>query len=286
MNGGFGQLTPIQAIAQSCNVCFYKMGGGYEDEIPNGLGICRLKSYARALGYGDSPEIQLPDRIDGLIPDPTWKRIHQGQSWATGDTYIASVGQGFIISTPLQVLLSAATIANDGKLMEPTILREKLDPEGNVTEAFNPVRRWDLTQDALIDIYGDTSIRGCESTGVKKTIQPWVFEAVQQGMRLAVEEGTLKSDAVGLRDFPIAVAGKTGTAEYCDKYAREKNRCDYGKWPSHAWTVAYAPFDDPEIAVVVFVYNGNEGSTVAGPIIRRVMKAYFELKAVDNTLGR
>jgi penicillin-binding protein 2 len=286
MNGGFGQLTPIQAIAQSCNVCFYKMGGGYEDEIPTGLGICRLGTYARALGYGDSPEIQLPDRIDGLIPNPTWKRINQGQSWATGDTYIASVGQGFIISTPLQVLLSAATVANDGKLMEPTILREKLDYEGNVIEAFNPVMRWDLTQDAVIDIYTDTSIRGCELTGEKKTIQPWVFEAVQQGMRLAVEEGTLSGESLGLRDFPIAVAGKTGTAEYCDKYAREKQRCDAGKWPSHAWTVAYAPYDDPEIAVVAFIYNGNEGSTTAGPIIRRVMRAYFELKAIDNTLGR
>jgi penicillin-binding protein 2 len=286
MDGGFGALNPIQAIAQSCNVCFYKMGGGYENEIPEGLGICRLGTYAEALGYGPSPEIQLPDRIDGLIPDPAWKRINQGQSWATGDTYIASVGQGFIISTPLQVLLSAATIANDGKLMEPTILREKLDNEGNVIEAFNPVTRWDLTQDPMIEVFTDTSIRGCEPTGAKKTIEPWVFDAVQQGMRLAVEEGTLSGESVGLRDFPIAVAGKTGTAEYCDKYARLKLRCDAGKWPSHAWTVAYAPFDDPEIAVVAFVYNGNEGSTVAGPLIRRVMKAYFELKAIDNTLGR
>jgi penicillin-binding protein 2 len=286
LNGGFGQLTPIQAISQSCNVCFYKMGGGYQDEIPTGLGICRLRSYAIALGYNDSPEIQLPDRIDGLIPDPTWKRINQGQSWATGDTYIASVGQGFIIGTPLQVLLSASTIANDGKLMEPTILREKLDNEGNVTEAFNPVMRWDLTQDKKIDVFTDQSVRGCEPTGAQKTIEPWVFQAVQQGMRGAVTEGTLKGDNVGLLDFPIAVAGKTGTAEYCDQYARDKNRCQPGLWPSHAWTVAYAPFDNPEIAVVAFVYNGNEGSTVAGPIIRRVMKAYFELKAIDNSLGR
>ena len=286
MDGGFGQLTPIQAIAQSCNVCFYKMGGGYEKEIPTGLGICRLKSYAYALGYGPSPEIQLPDRIDGLIPDPAWKRVNQGQSWATGDTYIASVGQGFIISTPLQVLLSAATIANDGKLMEPTILREKLDNEGNVVAPFNPVMRWDLTQDKKIEVFTDNSIRGCEPTGDMKTIQSWVFDAVQTGMRLAVEEGTLSGSGVGLRDFPIAVAGKTGTAEYCDKYARDKKRCEPGSWPSHAWTVAYAPFDDPEIAVVAFVYNGNEGSTTAGPIIRRVMKAYFELKAIDNTLGR
>ena len=68
--------------------------------------------------------IELPDETDGLIPDPTWKRINQGENWSTGDTYIAGVGQGFMIATPMQVLLSASTVANDGKLMRPTIMRE------------------------------------------------------------------------------------------------------------------------------------------------------------------
>jgi penicillin-binding protein 2 len=98
-------------------------------------------------------------------------------------------------------------------------------------------------------------------------------------MRLAVTEGTLKKIFEG---SPVNAAGKTGTAEYCDKYAAAKNRCIPGNWPAHAWTLAVAPYDNPEIAVVAYVYNGTEGSTVAGPIVRRVLEAYFQLKSIDS----
>lgn len=276
---GFGQLNIVGCIANSSNVCFYKLGGGYEDEINPGLGICRLGTYARALGYGALPGIELPDKADGLIPDPDWKRINQGESWTIGDTYIMSVGQGYALATPLQILMSAATVANNGKLMEPTILKEVLDGEGNVIQQFSPKMRWDLTTDPMIDVYSENSTRGCRTTGEKKVVQPWVFNVVQQGMRQAVLEGTLKAE---FKDVNIAVAGKTGTAEYCDKYAKALNRCIPNNWPTHAWTLAYAPFDDPEVAVIAFVYNGREGSTVAGPIVKRVIQAYFELKAVDS----
>jgi penicillin-binding protein 2 len=215
----------------------------------------------------------------GLIPDPTWKRINQGESWSTGDTYIVSVGQGYALATPLQVLLSAATVANNGKLMAPTLLYEVLDSEGNVIQPFTPRMRWDLTADPVIQVYEDNTIRGCQPTGEMKTVQPWVFEQIRTGMRLAVLEGTLKKEFANVN---IAVAGKTGTAEYCDEFAKAKNLCEPGNWPSHAWTVAFAPYEDPEIAVIAFVYNGGEGSSVAGPIVRRVMEAYFELKSVDS----
>jgi penicillin-binding protein 2 len=276
---GFIQLDFLHCIANSSNVCFYKVGGGFQDEINPGLGICRLGTYARALGYGEMPGIELPDKADGLIPDPDWKRLNQGESWTTGDTYIMSVGQGYALATPLQVLMSAATIANDGKLMEPTIIHDVIDGEGNILQAFTPSMRWDLTQDAIIDIYEENTIRGCRTTGEKKTIEPWVFDRVQEGMRMAVTEGTLEKE---FRNVSIAVAGKTGTAEYCDKFATQKNRCIPGQWPTHAWTVAYAPYDDPEIAVVAFVYNGGEGASVAGPIVRRMIEAYFELKKAEN----
>lgn len=248
-----------------------------------------------ALGYGTlpdgyaglpsgykTPEIQLPDVASGLIPDPTWKRINQGESWSTGDTYISSVGQGYDLATPLQVLLSAATVANSGKLMAPTLLYEVLDSEGNVIQTFMPHLRWDLTVDPVIQVYEDNTIRGCQPTGEMKTVQPWVFDQIRQGMRLAVLEGTLKSE---FQNVSIAAAGKTGTAEYCDEFAKAKNLCEPGNWPSHAWTVAFAPYEDPEIAVVAFVYNGQEGSTVAGPIVRRVLEAYFELKSADSTVN-
>jgi penicillin-binding protein 2 len=284
--GGFGRIDFVNAVGKSSNVYFYKVGGGYGDEVTEGLGICRLGTYARALGYGSYPRIEFPLVENGLVPDPTWKRLNLGENWSTGDTYLASVGQGYIIATPLQVLLSAAIIANDGVYMKPTILREIVDDEGNVIKSFLPEVVWDVTQDALIDEIAEPNTPGgCENkiTGEKKVIEPWVVQKVQEGMRLAVIDGTLDNRLPA--SLTIPAAGKTGTAEYCDKFALEKNLCEFGNWPTHAWTVGYAPYDDPEIAVVAFVYNGGEGSPVAGPMVGRVLAAYFELKAADTTLG-
>ncbi len=284
---GFGQLDFLGGIANSSNVYFYKLGGGYKDEIPEGLGICRLGTYARALGYGALPGIELPDASAGIIPDPTWKRLNLGENWAIGDTYIASVGQGFVIATPLQVLMSAATIANDGKLMRPTLVYEITDAEGNVVKPFTPEMKWDITRDPVIDIFNEpTAPGGCEAklTGEKTTVAPWVIEKVQEGMRRAVTHGTLSIEQVGFQNVDIPVAGKTGTAEYCDEFAAARNLCKPGNWPTHAWTVAYAPYENPEIAVVAFVYNGGEGASVAGPIVRRIIEAYFELKSIDVAL--
>jgi penicillin-binding protein 2 len=282
---GFGQLDFLGGISNSSNVYFYKLGGGYKNEVPEGLGVCRLGTYARALGYGDYPGIELPDEADGLIPDPRWKRITHGENWSIGDTYIASVGQGFVVSTPIQVLMSAATVANDGKVMRPTILHEIIDPDGNVIQAFEPEVKWDITKDAVIDVYSDpASAGGCDAklTGEKKTVEPWVVEKVQEGMRLAVTSGTLADE---FEFVTIPAAGKTGTAEYCDEFALAKNLCKPGDWPTHAWTVAYAPYENPEVAVVAFVYNGGEGASVAGPIVRRVLEAYFEIKSIDSALA-
>lgn len=317
---GFIQLDFLHCIAFSSDVCFYKLGGGYKTEIPEGLDIERIREYARAIGYDQKSGIELLGEAPGLIPYPKWKRINKGENWSTGDTYIATVGQGYVLASPLQVLMSAATIANDGKLMQPTIVREITDSSGKAipvwrdadgnlynrvtdntgkiawraedgklsdslppgTWQISPSQghmKWDLTVDKMIEDY---QCEGgyCQDMDAKKTIQSWVFKNVQEGMRLAVTDprGTLHT-AFG--DMPVAIAGKTGTAEYCDDVARANNRCQFGEWPAHAWTVAYAPFDDPEIVVVAFAYNGTEGSTVAAPIVRKVMNAYFCLKAAD-----
>lgn len=299
---GFGQLDFIGGLSNSSNVYFYKLGGGYQDEVPNGgLGICRLGTYAAAMGYGEASGLYLPDEENGLIPDPTWKRINQAESWSSGDTYIASVGQGYVLSTPVQVLYSAAIVANNGVFIQPTLIREILDSDGNVvpmwrdtegnlvetpTEGayqvspFQPSIRWDLTKDNKIQVFGDTSIRGCEPIeGETRNVEPWVFTVLQQGMRRAVTDGTLQQQ---FATSVISAAGKTGTAEYCDTYAAAQNRCIPGNWPTHAWTVGYAPYENPEIAVVAFVYAGGEGASVAGPIVRRVMETYLELYAIDN----
>ena len=303
---GFGTLTFLQCIAYSSNVCFYKLGGGFEDEIPQGLGIERLQQYARALGYDAASGIQLPGEQDGLIPDPQWKRINTGENWSTGDTYIASVGQGYVLATPLQVLMSGATIANSGKLMQPTIVRQVTDGDGNivpmwfnpedftVTEfetpgsyqisPFTPNMKWDITVDPLIQGY---SCDGpyCTLTDDLKIVNPETVQAVRAGTRRTVTDTTFGTLHQLFADFPIAVAGKTGTAEYCDDVARAADRCNFGAWPTHSWTIAYAPFDDPEIAVVAFAYNGGEGASVAGPMVARMIKAYFEIKALDIAQG-
>ena len=290
---GFGELDFIGGIANSSNVYFYQLGGGDAEElgtgipgeVPEGLGICRLGTYARALGYGDYLGIELPDEADGIIPDPKWKRIAHGENWSTGDTYITSVGQGFVTATPLQILVSAATIANDGMLMQPTVIRQIEDAEGETILPFKPEMKWDITVDPVIDVYNNpTSAGGCEAklTGEKTTVDLWVVEKIQEGMRAAVTEGTLEDVFSTFANIGIAVAGKTGTAEYCDTFANEKGLCIPGSWPSHAWTLAYAPYDNPEIAVVAFAYNGTEGASVAGPIVRRTLEAYFELKAIDS----
>lgn len=327
---GFGSLDFFHCIAYSSNVCFYKLGGGFKDEIKEGLGIFRLGEYARAIGYGARSGIQLPGEEDGLIPSPQWKRINTGENWSTGDTYIASVGQGYVLGTPLQIIMSGATIANRGKLMQPTIVREILDGEGRVIpiwfdpsdfgiyeareitnklgnlvpmwisltdpsksfssppegsyqiSPFTSNLKWDITETPKIKEFS-CEVGYCDETGNIKIVQPSTVEAVRTGTRLAVTEdlGTLHD--VFLEDYPIpiAVAGKTGTAEYCDDVARIADQCQFGAWPRHAWTLAYAPYDDPEIIILAFAYHGGEGGTVAAPIVARVMQAYFELKSID-----
>lgn len=275
---GHGEVDWMHGVAWSCDVFFYKISGGYQDEVPAGLNVWRMKEYAEVLGYGALTGIELPGEATGLVPDPDWKRRTVGENWATGDTYIASMGQGFVLATPLQVLVSIATLANDGKYMRPTIIREIFDADGKITRPFEPEMVWDITQDPLIDVFDENQFL----TGEKKVVEPWVVQKAKEAMRMVVQEG-------GTAEAPfkgeiIPSAGKTGTAEYCDDVAQSQNRCTPGNWPAHAWYVGYAPFDDPEIAVVAFVYGGNEGATVAAPVVRKVFEAYFELKTIDANL--
>ena len=282
---GLGKIPFLECIARSSDVCFYKVGGGYPGEVDQGLGILRLQQYAQALGYNQPSGIELPGESSGLIPDPTWKRINQGENWSTGDTYLAGVGQGYVVSTPLQVLISAATIANNGRQMQPTIIHGIEDNAGNIIQSLNPRLRWDITKDPIIKDFLCEN-EACTATGVMKTVSSSAIQNVQAGMRLAATDpnGTLNHDFSFL-NYPIAIAGKTGTAEFCDDVALAKNQCSRGNWPAHGWTVAYAPYDDPEIAVVAFMYNAGEGGRVVAPTVRDVMSAYFQLKSVDIARG-
>jgi penicillin-binding protein 2 len=279
---GHGMVNFKWGVAYSCNIYWHKVAGGYQDEVPGeGLGAWRMSEYAQALGYGSITGIELPGEQDGLVPNPTWKRITLGENWATGDTYTAAIGQGFVLATPLQVLNSISTIANGGKLMDVSIVNRILAQDGTVIQEHIPSYRWDITQDLLIEEFD-----GNIPTGVMKTVEPWVIELANQAMRLVVTDGTASRyetarHAELFRDDSAQSAGKTGTAEYCDDVAQSKGLCEFGAWPSHAWYVGYAPWNDAEIAVVAFVYNGTEGATLSAPVVRRVIDAYFELKSID-----
>jgi penicillin-binding protein 2 len=171
---------------------------------------------------------------------------------------------------------------------KPDELHSKLPDGSYQISPFTPNLKWDITdpKDPRIEIF-NCEVGYCDPTGEFKAVDPESVEAVRTGTRLAVTEDPLGTlHGVFMEDYPlpIAVAGKTGTAEYCDNVARELQQCQFGSWPTHAWTLAYAPFDDPEIIILAFAYHGGEGGTVAAPIVARVMQAYFELKSID--LGR
>lgn len=256
---GHGTVDFITGIAQSCNVYFYSIGGGYSaGGVEQGIDIEGIYEYSTLHGFNELTGIELPGEADGLIPNRDWKRLNLGENWSSGDTYIASVGQGFVLATPLQVLNSFTPYMNNGDLIRPTLIREITDGEGNVVQPFERriIRQTGLTE--------------------------FVMEFVRRGMRQVFIDGTGKD--LNLVEG-VTLAGKSGTAEYCDNVAQAANLCQFGAWPEHAWFVAYAPYEAPEIAVVVFVYNGGEGSLVAGPVAVEIVDAYFALKAVDESRG-
>jgi len=141
---GHGAVDLVHAIAWSCDVYFYQVGGGNSDPAVSsvlrsgGLGITDMNRYATALGIGVQTGIELPGENDGRLPDQTWKRRVYGESWSTGDTYNAAFGQGYVQVTPLQLLTATVSIANGGYVFQPTIINSFLDAEGNVLTPFSP----------------------------------------------------------------------------------------------------------------------------------------------------
>jgi penicillin-binding protein 2 len=249
-HGHHGSLGVISALGQSCDIFFYQVAGGYRDQI-EGLGEERLGYYAELFGMGARSGIDLPGEAPGLVPTVKWKRVNYSESWVTGDTYNMGIGQGFVLATPLQVLNTAAVFANRGTLYRPQVVREVIDGEGNVVQAFAP----DVIRDLPISAEN--------------------IDIVRQGMRSAVAGPG--ATATGINVPGVAIAGKTGTAEYFVDRNKDgiPDRDREGNLPTHAWFTAFAPYDDPEIALVVFIYGGGEGSAMAVPVANEILNFYF-----------
>jgi penicillin-binding protein 2 len=185
------------------------------------------------------------------VPTAKWKRVNYSESWVTGDTYNMSIGQGFVLATPLQVLNAASAIANGGTLYRPQIVHEITDSEGDVVQAFAPdvLRQLPVSAENL--------------------------DIVRQGMRAAVAGPGGTAHAISVPG--VAVAGKTGTAEFFvdrnkDGFADRDNK---GNLPTHAWFTGFAPYENPEIALIVLIYGGGEGSAAAVPVGNEILNYYF-----------
>jgi len=246
---GHGPLNIYSAIAQSCNIYFGVVAGGYGSF--EGLGMDRLEEYARAFGFGAPTRIDLPGESSGLIPNDRWKRQNYGEVWTTGDTFNAAIGQGYVLVTPLQLLDATAAVANGGTLYRPQLVYRVADIDGNVIKSFvpEPLTRLDIADEHLA--------------------------AIRLGMYQAVEWGT----ATGARIAGVSVAGKTGSAEFAI-FDEEGNLVvdEEGYAPTHAWFTAFAPYEEPEIAMVVLLEAGGEGSQAAVPVAAEVLRHYFGIQ--------
>lgn len=240
LKSGHGAIELVDALTASCDVAFYQVG--YDLSF---IDIDALPSYARAFGFGAPTGIgQIPDgdwdplgEAAGLVPDDVWKRKVYGEGWSTGDTVNLGIGQGFFLTTPLQMCRMVAAVGNGGTLYRPQIVSRVGGAADQPEIPFQADRVGRLP------------------------VTPQTLDAIQRGLEgvTTSPRGTATHRFV---DFPYAVAGKTGTAQ------------NEGELP-HAWFVGYLPAEDPEIAIVAMLENSGEGSTFAAPLFRQVAEAYY-----------
>jgi penicillin-binding protein 2 len=241
--GGHGQVKIIKALTESCDVYFYKVGVL--------LGVDRLAWYAKASGLGSPTGINLDKEAKGLIPTAAWKKRRTGVPWQRGETLSVAIGQGFNLATPLQMVGMMAAIANGGTRYKPLILEAIKTPDGRILHQIEP------------QVIG------------KVPVSAATLEIVKTGLWAAVngEHGTAR----GSRLTDIEISGKTGTSQVIgrktDDDESEKDRPAHHR--PHAWFVAYAPSQDPVIAVAVLVEHGEHGSSAAAPVARELIKTYL-----------
>ena len=210
----------------------------YFYEMGNRLGIDNLEKYARAFGLGDYTGINLPGESDGLVANRRYKERVYAEDWYLSETFDASIGQGFQLATPLQMAVVMGEIANGGKRYRPYLVSKTITPDGKTVQTYIP-----------------------EEIG-KVDITPQNLNLIREALREVMQEGGTAGDLFG--KFPISLAGKTGTAEN-----------SHGQ--DHGWFVAYGPYEDPRIVVVVIVEQGGFGSSSAVPIAKKIMEAAFNI---------
>jgi penicillin-binding protein 2 len=241
---GHGHVDLETGIVRSCDVYFYTLA--------NTLGIDRMSQYLKELGFGSRTGVDISDELAGLMPSRRWKRRNRNAPWYQGETVITGIGQGFTLITPLQLAASTATIATYGRRVQPRIV-------GSIRNINTDSVEETLVNDSLMEIQ-DLKNWQRVVVAMTKVVNHWRGTAYRIG-----------------KDAKYKIAGKTGTAqvfsvkqneEYDEKTVPEKLR-------DHALFIAFAPVEDPRIAIAVVVENGGHGGSTAAPIARKVMDAYL-----------
>jgi len=244
---GHGSVDLHKAIKESCDVWFYQVGLA--------TGIDRISNAAERLGLGKPTGFPFGRERSGLIPTRAWKKKRFGTSWYDGETVISSIGQGFVLTTPLQLATMTAALANGGTVWKPQVVQKIVDLEGNIDWMFTP------------EILTETA---------------WSAESLQ-AVRGAME--SVVNDVGGTawrsRLQNVRFAGKTGTAQVVRRKSDEEEELAEDdevipyQYRDHALFVSYAPADNPKIAVAVVVEHGEHGSSAAAPVAKAVYAAYF-----------
>ncbi len=248
--------TAEEALKNSCDTYFYKAVGGFNEENIRGIGSDALGNWAAAFGIGQAYEnLGVPYNV-GFPASQSRIRERAGGIWTQGDSYNAAIGQGAVEATPLEMANVAAVIANGGTLYSPQVIRDVINPQNQIVAPFEP------------KVIRKLPIRDSTMALIRRAM--W---------RVVNEEGGTANYSASLQKWNFEYAGKTGTAEFCDDIAQKARLCppDREFLPTHAWYVAYAPYDNPQIAMSVFIWNGGQGSAVAAPIAARIIARYFDL---------
>jgi penicillin-binding protein 2 len=225
-----GWLTFIKALAMSDNVYFYELG--------NRVGIDNIEKYAHIYGFGERTGIDLEGESKGLVASKKVKREIWDEDWRLGDTFNAAIGQGFNLTTPIQLSVMLSIVANGGIKYQPFLV------------------------DSIINADGSLFAQPKRAEGKHIDVSQQTIDYIRMGMRATTQEGGTASYFSGL---PKQIAGKTGTAE--NSHGRD-----------HGLFVAYGPVDDPELVVVCIVEQGGFGSTAAGPIVYKAFEEFFQEK--------
>ena len=242
--GGHGPMDIRQAIVHSCDVFFYTVG--------QRMGIDTIASYATQFGLGRETGLELPSERGGIVPSTAWKERIRHEPWWPGETVSVSIGQGYVTVTPLQMAYLTATVANDGAVFRPRLVR-------GINERATGMYR----ESATIEVG-------------RLTVKPETLTLIQEAMAGVVAHGT----ATRAKSSLVTIAGKTGTAQTAvlrpgpEKDGPKRLR-------DHAWFVSFAPVEAPTIAVAVLVEHMGHGGTAAAPLAKQMIEAYVKVTNQD-----